>query len=215
MMCPVTPFLRCLSGILVILTCIYTSSSLAEDEPHGAASPNQGAMRQSGAESRPSEIVRRYLALAASGAHFTNKGRLELARLANSISDNEESVFTTHVISSFRIVSTDCKAETATVTVEFDDIGTLVNDFYEFKPNKKSSRFIIRLKKSSGSGWRITNGPAPTMYEKTVIAHLEQLERHAREVGGNPKHYRNLIGEVRSAASARRAIERKKRVKFD
>jgi hypothetical protein len=178
---------RCSARVLQwIVTCFFVFCPIYSFADH----PSQ----------QPIDMVKRYLQLSAEGAHLTSEGRLKLAKAGNTIPDGEESTITTHVIASFRILSASVEHNTARVSVKFQDIGTLSNDFYDFQPTKQCSNFDFLLEKTANGRWHIVRGPAPTMYASTVLRHLQEIERHASEVGGNPEHYRHLVAEIEATA---------------
>jgi len=150
--------------------------------------------------SKLESIIHRYLHLVADGAHFTESGRNELAKLANTRAEGGESVFTTHVISGYRILGTTRKNVTTETTVEFENIGSMTNDFYSFRPHRVCENFVFVFNRSADGIWAMINGPAPAMYEKTVVNHLKRLEENARSTGGNPDHFRKLIMDVQATA---------------
>lgn len=144
----------------------------------------------------PRQVVTAYLDLAAKGAHLTEQGRANLAHVAGGPAESAESLFTTHVISGYRVGNARVERDTATVAVEFDKVGVITDDFYEFKADRRRTKFDFVLEKKKGDVWEIAFGPAPNMYWETVVAHLETL----REVAYDPKHYGLVIQEIRKTA---------------
>lgn len=144
----------------------------------------------------PKEIVERYLELDAKGKYLTQEGRAEMARLAGGPPESNQVVFTTHVISGYRILSSKIVSDTATVIVEYDDVGSIVEDFYKFNSRRRKSKFNFKLQKNPQSIWEISSYPAPNMSVDTVAQHLEEVAREAH----NPKYFQNLIQRIREAA---------------
>jgi hypothetical protein len=144
----------------------------------------------------PEEVVRRYLDLDKSGAYLTEGGRIEIARLTDGPPESNQVVFTTHIIRSYRIVASKIKGDSAEVSVEYDNVGFVEEQFYKFTAQPMPTRFGFELKKNIGGVWFVSEFPAPNMSVETVIQHLEKIASTAH----NPKYFRDLVRQVREAA---------------
>jgi uncharacterized protein YozE (UPF0346 family) len=130
------------------------------------------------------------------GAYLTEDGRLKIARLTDAPPESNQVVFTTHIIKDYRIVESKVAADLAKVTVEYESVGVIAEDFYKFTVHQRQDRFDFELKKSSEGIWRVSNYPAPNMAVETVTRYLEQVARTAH----NPKYFREVAARIREAA---------------
>ena len=146
----------------------------------------------------PADVVRSYVDLAAHGAHFNDKGRLELAcLLTEGPPENEEVVFTTHIITGYRIVRSDVGKTEAHVLVEFDGVGFMLEDFYKFSPHRGKFTVNVQLKKAPMANWKIATPTGPCMSVETALDHLAQIKHEAH----NPAYFENVIRDIHKAAS--------------
>lgn len=117
------------------------------------------------------EVVRKYLELDARGAQLTYAGQLKLSALTVSPPDTEHATYTTKVISGYRIISSAIIGNRAHVVVEFDYVGTMVDDFLAFRPGRKKSRLTIELTKTAEGSWKVNADVIPHIDWRIIVTH--------------------------------------------
>lgn len=146
--------------------------------------------------SPPALIVKNYLDLAARGAHLTDEGRSKLERISGYSHGNVQITIVTRVISGYRIHDSVVMGNTATVVVEFDEVGSIVDDFYTFKPRRQKDSMSIKLTRKDEGGWKIETALGPHMFVDVVIEHMEN--RYKTDYFD--KQYKKAIQQIREAA---------------
>lgn len=144
----------------------------------------------------PQQVVAGYLEMAARGAHFTDEGRSNLGCFAYGPPENTEIVFTTVVVTGYRIEKTEVVNNSATVKVRFQNVGSMIEDFYKFVPRVKATDMKVVLRQDHRREWRIINPPGPYMLTSTVTDHLRDIEKTA----ANPRYFENVRKQVTDAA---------------
>lgn len=127
---------------------------------------------------------------------LTDEGRNRLEEMTHDVT-NEQVTIVTHVITGFTVVRSAIHDRSAVVTVEYDVIGSIVDDFYEFKPKYHKFRFDFTLSKEHNDKWVIRDYPAPLMGWKTVTQHLKELHQTAYE----PAYLDKAMQEITRAAA--------------
>jgi len=122
----------------------------------------------------PEEVVQKFCHLDAEGKRLSGDTWIEIAKFTTLVEDSGEMMV---IIEGFKVDNATISDNTATVSVDYQLIGS--TDTIEFtKPSKKwANPYIYRLVKQD-SVWKI-DAPisAPHVYWEIVVSHLKELQK--------------------------------------
>lgn len=149
------------------------------------------------AKNTPSSIVQKFCELDAKGVRLNSDSRGEIDPLLDW--GEEGGYDTMSVINDFKVKQTSITDSEATVTVEYDLLGS--TDYFVFAKDIRKYVVNYKLKKQNGV-WKIKDPiSAPQVNWKVAIAHLKRISKSDPFSKSETVKLNIIINGIRKAAS--------------